>query len=95
MMELWAEQPCIHGLLYAHAHRYPEGEVVERCEGGSRRKVTPTHELMVCVTHWRIYEATRAEPYASFGFHACPIEEGSEHEMVPFVAFSELGVSGG
>jgi hypothetical protein len=46
-------------------------------------------ELQVCVTHWRIYSAARREPYAVFGFHLCPIEEGEEHEMVPFVAVRE------
>jgi hypothetical protein len=49
-----------------------------------------THEVQVCVTHWRILRAWRKEPYAAFGFTACPIEEGAEHEVLNFAAFEEL-----
>jgi hypothetical protein len=44
------------------------------------------YELQVCVTHWRIYQAWRREPWANFGFKLCPIEEGTEHEVVNFVS---------
>jgi len=52
----------------------------------ARRVANPDYRLEICVTHWRIYWAQRAEPFAEFGFHLCPVEEGTEHEVVNFVA---------
>jgi hypothetical protein len=47
------------------------------------------YELQVCVIHWRILRAWRREPWANFGFKLCPIEEGTEHEVVNFVSVGE------
>jgi hypothetical protein len=52
------------------------------------------YELQVCVTHWRIYQAWRRDPWANFGFTLCPIEEGTEHEVVTFVSVSEESANG-
>jgi hypothetical protein len=55
----------------------------------------PDYSAMICVTHWRICEAYRREPYTRVGFHLCPIDEAegatNEHLVVPFVAKSEWG----
>jgi hypothetical protein len=48
----------------------------------------PDVELEACVTHWRVYRAWRREPYAVFGFHLCPVEDGTEHEVVNFISLT-------
>lgn len=82
------QSPVADGVqhLAPHVMTGDERLAIERVVDAVQLVANPDYWLEVCVTHWRIYQVYRAEPFAEFGFHLCPVEEGTEHVVVNFAA---------